>query len=83
MQDTYKIKIGEEGRIVLPLDWRKAVHARPGDELVIRVNDDGLTVSTVQQSIQRFQKLVALHIPPEIDLVDELIRERREDADDE
>ena len=35
MQDTYKARIGKKGRIVLPLDWRKAVHTGPGDELVI------------------------------------------------
>jgi AbrB family looped-hinge helix DNA binding protein len=83
MQDTYKARIGEEGRIVLPLDWRKAVHAKPGDELVIQVSDDGLHISTVQQAIERLQKLVAQHVLPEVDLVDELIRERRADADDE
>ena len=83
MQDTYKARIGEEGRVVLPLDWRKAVHAKPGDELVIQVSDDGLHISTVRQAIKRFQKLVALHVPPEVDLVDELIRERRAEADDE
>jgi AbrB family looped-hinge helix DNA binding protein len=83
MQDTYKARIGEEGRIVLPLDWRKAVHAKPGDELVIHVNDDGLHISTVQQALARFQKLVAQHVPREVDLVGELIRERRAEADEE
>ena len=83
MQDTYRTKIGEEGRIVLPLDWRKAVHAKPGDEVVIQVSDDGLHISTAQQAIERFQKLVAQFVPPEVDLVDELIRERRAEADDE
>jgi len=83
MQDTYKARIGEEGRIVLPLDWRKAVHAQPGDELVIQVSDDGLHISTVQQAIKRFQQLVALHVPADVDLVEELIRERRAEADEE
>jgi antitoxin PrlF len=83
MQETYKVRIGEEGRIVLPLDWRKTVHAKPGDEVFIHVSDDGLLISTIQQAIHRFQKLVAQHVPPGIDLVDELIRERRTEADDE
>jgi len=83
MQDTYKAKIGDEGRVLLPLDWRKAVHATSGDELVMRVCDDGLHISTVQQAIARFQKLVAQHVPPDVDLVEELLRERRAEADDE
>jgi len=83
MQGTYKTRIGDEGRIVLPLDWRKAVHAGPGDELVIQARDDGLHISTVQQAIERFQRTVAQHVPPEVNLVDELIRERRAEAEDE
>jgi bifunctional DNA-binding transcriptional regulator/antitoxin component of YhaV-PrlF toxin-antitoxin module len=83
MLDTYRARIGEEGRILLPLDWRKAAHAKPGDELVIQVCDDGLHISTVQQAIERFQKLVARHVPRDVDLVDELIRERRVEAEDE
>jgi AbrB family looped-hinge helix DNA binding protein len=83
MQDTYKAKIGDEGRIVLPLDWRKDVHANPGDELIIQVHNDGLHISTVQQAIERFQKLVAQHVPADVDLVDELIRERRAESEDD
>jgi AbrB family looped-hinge helix DNA binding protein len=83
MQDTYKTKIGDEGRILLPLNWRKAVHARPGDELVIQVRDDGLHISTVEQAIKRFQSLVAQHVPPDADLVEELLCERRAEVDDE
>ena len=51
--------------------------------MVIQVSDDGLHISTVQQAIERLQKLVAQYEPPEVDLVDELIRERRAEADDE
>lgn len=83
MRDTYRAKIGDEGRVVLPLDWRKANHAASGDELVIRVREDGLLISTVQQAINRFQNLVAQHVSPEVDLVDELLRERRAEAEDE
>jgi antitoxin PrlF len=83
MQDIYKTRIGDEGRILLPLDWRKAVHAKPGDEVFIHVSDDGLRISTIQQAIERFQQLVARHVPPEADLVDELVRERRAEADNE
>jgi AbrB family looped-hinge helix DNA binding protein len=83
MLDTYRARMGEEGRIVLPLDWRKAVHVSPGDELVIQAHEDGLHISTVQQAIERFQKLVAQHVPRDVDLVEELIRERRAEAEDE
>lgn len=35
------------------------------------------------EAVERFQKLVAEHVPPEVDLVEELIRERRAEAEDE
>ena len=51
-----------------------------GDEVVLRIEDDELRISTLKRRIQRAQRLIRKHVKPGTSLVDELIAERREAA---
>jgi len=74
--------IAEGGRIVIPAAYRKALGLRVGDEVTIRLRDGEVRMSTRAQARRRAQEYVRSLVPKGVSLVDELIRERRESADD-
>lgn len=54
-----------------------------GDEVVLRIEDDELRITTLKRRLERAQRLVRKHVKPGTSLVDELIAERREAARNE
>ena len=75
-----RIRINENGRVVIPASYRKALGIKPGDEVILRMEDDELRITTMKRRIQRAQRLVRKYVKPGVSLVDELIAERREAA---
>lgn len=75
-----KTRIGEGGRLVVPAQHRKALGLKPGDEVVLVLEDDEVRVMTPRKAVQHAQALVRRYVPRERSLVGELIRERREEA---
>jgi hypothetical protein len=51
-----------------------------GQEVILRLEDGELRVSTLAGAIRRAQDLVRRHVPPERSLVEELLAERRREA---
>lgn len=74
------IPVNENGRIVIPASYRKALGIKPGDKVILRLEDDELRITTVKRKIERAQRLVRKYVKPGVSLVDELIAERREAA---
>ena len=74
----YHIKIGEGRRVVLPSEVCKSMSLGIGDTIIVRVEDNRATLSSVDRTIERFQSLLAERVPPGVSLVDELIAERAE-----
>ena len=50
-----------------------------GDTLIVRVEPDRTTLSSVERTVERFQSMLAERVPAGYSAVDELIAER-EDA---
>jgi len=73
-------RVNQNGRVVIPASFRKRLGIRPGDEVILRIEDDELRISTLKRNIERAQKLVRKYIKRKGSLVDELIAERREAA---
>jgi AbrB family looped-hinge helix DNA binding protein len=76
-------RVSADGRIVIPASFRKALGINLGDEVVLRIEDDELRISTMKARIERAKRLVRRHVKPGTPLVDELIVERRRAAGDE
>jgi AbrB family looped-hinge helix DNA binding protein len=74
------VRVNENGRLVIPASFRKALGINPGDEVLLRLGDDELQIFTLQKRLESAQKLVKRHLKPGESLVDELISERREAA---
>ena len=75
-----RTKIGEGGRIVIPPEYRKVLGVKPGDEVILHLDQGGIRLLTAQQAIQCAQAIVRRHVSEDRSLVDELIRERRQEA---
>ena len=78
-----RMRINENGRVVIPASFRKRLGIRVGDEVVLQIQDDELRITTLKRTIERAQRLVRKHVKPGTSLVDELIAERREAARNE
>ncbi len=74
--------LAEGGRIVIPASYRRTLGVRPGDEVVLRMADGEIRITTRAQARRRALEYVQSLVPKGESLADELIRERREAADD-
>jgi AbrB family looped-hinge helix DNA binding protein len=72
--------INENGRVVIPAAFRRALGLRSGDKIVLRIENNELRITTLRQRLAKAQEIVRRHVPATESLVDELIAERREAA---
>ena len=75
-----RVRVNENGRLVIPAAFRKALQIKAGDEVVLRLEDDELRISTLKRRLERAQRMLKRHLKPGESLVEELILERREAA---
>jgi AbrB family looped-hinge helix DNA binding protein len=75
-----EVRIGTQGRIVLPREIRDALGAEEGATYVARVEDGRLVLESRAAILARMQERWRGVAPPEVSLVDELIAERRAEA---
>lgn len=75
-----KTRISQDGRLVIPAAYRKALGLKPGDEVVLVLDEGELRVLGARQAIARAQALVRRYVPEGRPLSQELIQERREEA---
>ncbi len=72
-----KAKISEGGRIVIPVEYRQALGLHVGDEVILRLDNGEVRITTPRQAIKHAQDLIRRYIPQGRSLSDELIAERR------
>lgn len=77
---TKMASIAENGRMVVPLDVRRAVGLDKGGKVLLRVDDGRIIVETVEAAVARVQALARQFGTPGSSLADELIAERRREA---
>jgi antitoxin PrlF len=80
MPNEARLRVNENGRVVIPVAFRRAVGINAGDEVILRVEDDELRITTLKKRLERAQRLIRKYIKPGISLSDELIAERRREA---
>jgi antitoxin PrlF len=74
-----ELRVGEQGRIVIPVEIRRALSIDIGSTLVARVEKDKLILEKRDAVLQRLQSRFK-KIPAGVSLADELIAERRTEA---
>lgn len=78
--DTERVILDKHGRILIPSALRKQMGWEAGLRLTISVGKYGLQVLSQKQAIEEIQDELRKRIPPGRSIVDELIRDRREEV---
>jgi AbrB family looped-hinge helix DNA binding protein len=73
-----KTTIGEGGRLIIPAAYQKALGLKPGDELLLSLDDGEMRIVSMRQAVARAQTLLRRYIPKGRNLSGELIKERQE-----
>jgi len=76
------VRLGKQGRLVIPAELRRALGLRPGDRLIARREGDKIVLEKKEEILRRVKERFAL-IPLQVDLAEELIAERRAEAERE
>jgi AbrB family looped-hinge helix DNA binding protein len=69
-------RIAEGGQLVIPDDFRRQLGLRPGDNVVMEVEDGELRVRSQKVVVARAEALVRRHMPEGASLGQERIRDR-------
>ena len=71
------MRINQNGRVVIPASFRKALGIQCGDEIVLRVEQNELRITTLKNRLTRAQQRVGHYLGKGERLSDEFIAERR------
>ena len=72
-------KVDNQGRVTLPVDWRKAHSIEAGSEVSVLLAEDRLEIQTTHQSVDEACQMVAKYRKGKSPM--ELLREERQQQD--
>jgi AbrB family looped-hinge helix DNA binding protein len=78
--DSFKSRINENGRIVIPAEIRKEMGLAAGDTVVMALEDGVLRIESQRVKIRRIQEEFQKFAKPGKRASDELVADRREEA---
>jgi AbrB family looped-hinge helix DNA binding protein len=76
-----KLRLGPDGRIVIPAAFREALGLSEGDMIIASIDDGELNLLTRRAAVRRAQAIVRQFVPEGVRLVDELIEDRRREVE--
>ena len=76
----YRVRLAAGGRIVIPAEVRQLLRIQVGEELLLTLDEVGFRVTTYRQAIRQAQSLFAKLKGEGESVVEELLRERRDEA---
>lgn len=77
------VQIDQQGRLAMPPATREALGLKPGDKVLLEIEGSDLRVRSLRTVVAEVQAFVRSFVPDDVSLVDELIAERRREAEDE
>jgi AbrB family looped-hinge helix DNA binding protein len=82
-----RTKIGEGGRVIIPVIFRQELHLKAGDDIILYFENNEIHITTPEQALMKLRAKVENYLNKtgeSVSLVDELIAMRRaETAKDE
>ena len=77
MEPVADVRVGTQGRIVLPRELRERLGAEEGTVYAAHVEDGRLVLESRERVLQRMRDRVRGRVSPGHSIVDELLQERR------
>ena len=81
--EAQRVKIVDGGKLVIPAAMRRELGLSTGDTVLVDVDDGELRVRSVTRAIQRARAILRKHVPDGESVADELIADRRREAERE
>lgn len=81
--EAQRVKIVDGGKLVIPAAMRRELGISTGDTVLVDVDDGELRVRSVSRAIERARAILRRHVPEGVQLSDELIADRRAEAEHE
>jgi bifunctional DNA-binding transcriptional regulator/antitoxin component of YhaV-PrlF toxin-antitoxin module len=83
MANVIHTKLGEGRRVAIPADLCQRYGIEPGDPVVLEPTDSGIVMRPLEVVIREVQAYFADLATPDVMLSEELLRDRREEAERE
>lgn len=78
-----KLRLGPDGRVVIPAAFREALGVGEGDMLIASIDNGELNLLTRRAAVRRARAIVRQFVPEGTSLVDELIEDRLREVERE
>lgn len=83
MANVIHTKLGEGRRVAIPAELCQRYGIEPGDPVVLEPTDSGIVMRPLEVVIREVQAYFADLAPADVKLSEELLRDRREEAERE
>lgn len=77
------VNVAENGRMVLPVEIRRALGITGPSQLRVEVTDEGVQITTPRQALMRARERIRSVVPADRSLSEKLIADRREEVEQE
>ena len=81
--NTVSVKLEKSGRVLIPAVIRRKLNLKEGSEVLLRVDEAGIQMGTREQALARIHRRLRRYIPESRVLSEELVQERRAEAERE
>lgn len=81
--ESQRVKIIDGGKLVIPAPMRRELGISSGDTVMVDIADGELRVRSVGKALERARAILRRYVPEGASLSDELIAERRLEAERE
>ena len=78
-----RVRIVEGGKLVIPASMRRQLGIVAGDTVMVDVDNGELRVRSVTKALERAREILRRHVPEGVSLSDDLIADRRAEAEHE
>jgi AbrB family looped-hinge helix DNA binding protein len=79
--EAQRVKIVEGGKLVIPAVMRRELGIGAGDTVMVDIDNGELRVRSLSKALERARAILRRHIPEGTNLADELITDRRAEAE--
>ena len=81
--EAQRVKIVDGGKLVIPAAMRRELGISTGDTVLVDVDGGELRVRSVSRAIERARAILRKYVPEGVSVADELIADRRREAERE
>jgi AbrB family looped-hinge helix DNA binding protein len=72
-----QVRLGENGRVVIPAAFRRQLGLKPGDPMILRLEDTGLVIESRRAAVRAAQRMIRERVPKGELLTERLFEMRR------